>query len=299
MGSASATILSWITTEVDQALSHVHEQIARFKNDPANTVAIGSCQEHLHQVSGALRMVGLAGATRFCESIEGGLARISAARPGAAVTAVATLDRAVLALREYVDGLERGQANVPLRLYPVYRELAELQGVQSVSEKDLFYPDLALQAPAHHAARTLPAEELKPFLQSQRSLFQRGLLALLRGKGGLAEMREALDALHQVAAQLPEPRGMWWAAPALVEGLADPADAQWPARAKALCNKIDFQMRDLAAGATSVSESLMRELLYAVGKCKPAAPRLREVKQLYLLDSLFPEPQSGDVMQLD
>ena len=213
--------------------------------------------------------------------------------------ALATIDRAVLALREYVDGLERGQANVPLRLYPVYRELAEQQGLQGISEKDLFYPDLALQAPSHHAPRTLRAAELKPFLQTQRALFQRGLLALLRGKGGLPEMRQALDALHQVAAQLPEPRGLWWAAPALVEGLADGADADWLARAKALCNKIDFQMRDLAAGAAPTAETLLREVLYAVAKCKPTAPRLREVKQLYLLDSLFPEPQSGEVVRLD
>src|SRR3990170_3696986 len=247
MGSASTTILSWITTEVDQALSLVHEHLARFVADPESTAALGSCQEHLHQVSGALRMVGLAGATRFCEAIEGGFARVNGARPNAA--AVGAIDRAVLALREYVDGLERGQANVPLRLYPMYRELSELQGAQGVSEKDLFFPDLSLQAPAHADARALRAQERVPYLQAQRSLFQRGLLALLRGQGGLPEMRQALDALHRVAAQLPEPRALWWVAPALLEGLGEPADPEWLAHAKALCNKFDFQMRDLAAGA--------------------------------------------------
>ena len=297
MDSASTTILSWITAEVDQALSLVHEQIERFTADPDKTSALGSCQEHLHQVSGALRMVGLAGATRFCEAIESGFARVNGARPNAA--AVGAIDRAVLALKEYVDGLERGQANVPLRLYPMYRELSELQGAQGVSEKDLFFPDLSLQAPAHADARALRAEERVPYLQAQRSLFQRGLLALLRGQGGLPEMRQALDALHRVAAQLPEPRALWWVAPALLEGLGEPADAEWLARAKALCNKIDFQMRDLAAGAPAVSETLLRDALYAVAKCRPAAPRLREVKQLYLLDSLFPEPQAGEVVQFD
>jgi chemosensory pili system protein ChpA (sensor histidine kinase/response regulator) len=299
MGNASATILSWITTEVDQALSLVHEQIARYSADPENTGALGSCQEHLHQVSGALRMVGLAGATRFSETIESGLAGVNTARPGAAASMVATLDRAVLALKEFVDGLERGQANVPLRLYPMYRELCELQGVQSASEKDLFYPDLALQAPAHPGARAMRAEELKPYLQAQRALFQRGLLALLRGTGGPGEMRQAIEALHQVAAQLPEPRALWWAALALVEALGEGADADWTARAKALCNKIDFQMRDLAGGATSVSETLLRDVLYAIARCRPTAPRVREVKQLYLLDSLFPDPQAADVVQLD
>jgi len=297
MGGVSTTILSWIATEVDQALSLVHEHIARFVADPESTAALGSCQEHLHQVSGALRMVGLAGATRFCETIEGGFEGVNGPRMN--VAAVGAIGRAVLALKEYVDGLERGQANVPLRLYPIYRELSELQGAQGVSEKDLFFPDLGLHAPAHPAARALGAEERAPFLQAQRARFQRGLLALLRGQGGLPEMRQALDALHQVAAQLPEPRALWWVAPALVEGLGEPADAEWLARAKALCNKIDFQMRDLAAGAPAVSETLLRDVLYAVVKSKPATPRIREVKQLYLLDSLFPEPQGDELVRFD
>ena len=297
MGSASTTILSWITTEVDQALSLVHEHIARFMADPESTAAMGACQEHLHQVSGALRMVGLAGATRFCEAIEGGFAGVNGPRMN--VAAVGAIDRAVLALKEYVDGLERGQANVPLRLYPIYRELSELQGAQDVSEKDLFFPDLALQAPTHPEARTLGPGELKPFLHAQRACFQRGLLALLRGQGGKAEMRQALDALHQISAQLPEPHALWWIAPALVDALGEPADAEWLARAKVLCNKIDFQMRDLDSGAPAVSEPLLRDVLYAVAKSKPATQRIREVKQLYLLDSLFPEAQSGEVVQFD
>ena len=115
--SASATILSWITAEVDQALTRVREQIARFAADPGDTAVLTPCPEHLHQVSGALRMVGLAGATRFCEEIEAGLRSALGARPTAA--ALGVLDRAVLALKEFVDGLERGQANVPRsrRLY--------------------------------------------------------------------------------------------------------------------------------------------------------------------------------------
>ncbi len=298
MGSASATILSWITTEVDQALKLVRDHIAKFSADPGNTAALRPCPEHLHQVSGALRMVGLTGATRFCEAIESGFAGLNTARPSAQLVGV--IDRAVLALTEFVDGLERGQANVPLRLLPMYRELSALHGGQNVSEKDLFFPDLALQAPAHADAKTLRPEEVAPYLQAQRSRFQRGLLAALRKQsGGLGEMRQSLDAVHRIAPLLPEPRALWWAATGLVEGLAEPPDAEWLARAKALCNKIDFRIRDLAAGAPAGSEALLRDVLYAVAKCKPVAPRVREIKQLYMLDALFPEPQVAGLMEYD
>ncbi|MGH8686879.1 MAG: Hpt domain-containing protein [Burkholderiales bacterium] len=297
MGSTSATILSWITAEVDQALARVREDIARFSADPDDTTALRPCPEHLHQVSGALRMVGLAGATRFCEAIEGAFGRLTDVRT--AVASIGLVDRAVLALKEFVDGLERGQANAPLRLYPIYRELCELQGAPVASERDLFFPDLLVPAPDHPERRSLAAGELGPYLSAQRAAFQRGLLALLRGQGGLTELRSAVDGLHRVAAQLPEPQGLWWSAGALIDALGDPAEGDWLARAKALCNKLDFQIRDLAAGATAVSEGLTREVLYAVAKARPASMRVREVRQLYLLDGQFPVAAVGSVMEYD
>src|SRR5229473_5537552 len=123
---ADATILSWITAEVDQALEHVRDSIAKFSASPDDTDSLSICPEHLHQVSGALRMVGLSGATRFCEAIEGSFSDFGSARPSS--TAMGAIDRAVLALKEFVGDLARGQADVPLRLFPVYRDLAQLKG---------------------------------------------------------------------------------------------------------------------------------------------------------------------------
>src|SRR6266513_5494762 len=123
---ADATILSWITAEVDQALEHVRDSIAKFSASPDVTDVLSICPEHLHQVSGALRMVGLSGATRFCEAIEGSFSGANGSRPSLA--SIVIIDRAVLALKQFVDDVARGQANVPLRLFPVYRELAWLRG---------------------------------------------------------------------------------------------------------------------------------------------------------------------------
>jgi len=272
---ANATLLSWSNAEVDQALKVVRDNIAKVSGKPEDEAMLRVCPDHLHQVSGALRMVGLAGATRFCEAIEGSFTGLSQApRNG---NAIGTIDRAVLALKEFVADLARGQADVPLRLYPVYKELATLSGKNDASEKELFFPDLSLQPPAHAQAKTLLQADLAPFLLTQRALFQRGMLAWLRKQAsGLEEMRQALDALHQIAAQLPEPRALWWAALGLVEGMSQSEDAEWQATAKPLCNKIDFQMRDLAAGSAKIQETLLRDVLYAVAKCKPVTPRINE-----------------------
>ena len=145
MANPDSTLLSWITAEVNQALSVVREQIARFSAKAGDTALLHGCSDHLHQVSGALRMVGLNGATRFCEGIEGCFTGLNSAK--ASADTMALIDRAVLALKEFVEGLERGQPNVPLRLFPVYRELGALQGKSDCAEKDLFYPDLSGPVP--------------------------------------------------------------------------------------------------------------------------------------------------------
>src|SRR5262245_2321483 len=119
---ADATLLSWINAEVERALLLVRECIARFAAAPDDRDALRPCPEHLHQVSGALRMVGLNGATLVCESIEGSFAGFGEARPSAA--AMGIIDRVVLALKDFVSDLARGLADVPLRLFPVHREAA-------------------------------------------------------------------------------------------------------------------------------------------------------------------------------
>jgi chemosensory pili system protein ChpA (sensor histidine kinase/response regulator) len=282
MGTNSATLLSWITAEVDQALTLVRDQIAKFSAGGADAAALEPCPGHLHQVAGALRMVGLAGATRFCEAIELGFAAPSSASLG-------VIDRAILALKEFVDGLERGQPNAPLRLFPLYRELAGLQGGAESSERDLFFPDLSPAAPPHIKPKTLAMDKVAAHVQKQRALFQRGLLAWLRNstKGGLDDMRRAVNQLHKVAAQLPEPQAVWWVAGGMLESLEHPQSPEWVAQAKALGNRIERQMRE---GSPAVSEALLRELLYAVAKAQDPSQRAKQIRQLYQLDSLFPEP---------
>ncbi|HVL35437.1 MAG TPA: Hpt domain-containing protein, partial [Burkholderiales bacterium] len=288
MANPDSTLLSWITAEVNQALSLVREQLARYANQRADPALLRACPEHLHQVSGALRMVGLAGATRFCEAIEAGFACVDLQAPREA--ALATLDRAVAALKDFVEGLERGQPNLPLRLFPAYRELAALGGTEA-SEWELFYPDLTPVTPAHAQAAAIPAGELPGFVQAQRARFQRGMLAWLRRQpAGRDDMGQALDALHRAAASLPQPYGLWWVALALLEALDTCDEPQWEGLARTLCNRLDFYLRDLAAGRAD-GEALLRGILYALAQCPRPGPRAAEVRRVFALDALIPPPE--------
>lgn len=291
---ADTTILSWITAEVDQALERVRRQLAAYRSTPGDASPLATCPEHLHQVSGALNMVGLSGATRFCEALETSLTGLDdAGAEGAAV-----LDRAVLELKQFVDDVARGQPNVPTRLYPAYRELAQLQGREDSSEIELFFPDLTPPAPSHPRPLALDDGDLPAFLQSQRTRWQRSILAWIRRQPhALDDMRETLDAIHSVAHRLPERRALWWVAGGLVDALLDVSDPRRLAYARSLWNKIDMHIRELAQGkgAAPDNEPLLRELLYTIACCPPLTQRLRDIKRLYALDALVPKLAEPDM----
>ena len=206
MPALLAPTLSWVKPEVDHALKTVRENIARFLADPEAVALLKKCPEQIHQVTGALNILGLDGAVRFSETVEQAFAGITA-QPVIKPSMAGTLDRAVHALKEFIDSLAKGGSNAPVRLFPLYKEISGLAGKAGVAEKDLFFPDLTAEAPANAASATVSLDKLPGILQAQRSRFQRGLLTTLRtpdARDGLKEMHAALEALDAVSAQLPE-----------------------------------------------------------------------------------------------
>ncbi len=294
--------LSWVKPEVDYALKLVRDNIAQYLANPEETAVLKKCPEQIHQVTGALNILGLNGAAGFCESMEHAFSSVIAG-PAIRKSSANALDRAVIALKEFIDGLAKGAVNAPIKLFPSYREISSLCGKSDVSEKDLFFPDLTPSAPNHPKATVVQMDKLPATLLAQRTRFQRGLLAILRSPAahdGLKEMRQALEALDVIAAQLPPPGALWWAATGLIDGLllSKEQDA-WSASAKTLCSKLDLRIRDLAKGETPDLNPLLRDVLFVIAKCKAVSPRIREIKHLYQLDSLFPEPDLPGLMEFD
>ena len=85
----------------------------------------------------------------------------------------------------------------------------------------------------------------------------------------------------------------------LIDGLLHAGQNEWSAGAKALCSKLDLRMRDLAAGNSPANDSMLRDVLFTIAKGNPATPRIKEIRQRYQLDSLFPEPDLPGFMEFD
>lgn len=278
--------LTWVKNEIDQALERAKQSLAQFSPESEDLTQLKFCQTHIHQVTGAIQMVGLDGVTLFSEAIEKLLAAIEKKEIKASTELLDLINRACNSLSRYLEDLMNGDTNVPLRLFPDYEELLRALGQETVSPGDLFFPDLSVR-PAKGPNSPVEEARVIAYIKSQRARFQGGLLKWLRGdKSGLAIMLDSLRAIEQTQA-LPVHRTFWWSSVGFIDGLAQ-QNSEAGFSVKQLCARIDLQIRRLAEGSKKVAERLLRDILYFIAVNPASSERINELKQAYQLDSYLP-----------
>ena len=285
--------LTWVKGEIDLALQRAEQALDEYVAS-ADRTQLKFCRTHVHQVHGALAMVGLDGITLLTESTEALLAGMEDERLPSGDAAVAVLRQTMSALRQYLDDLMAGEPNHPLVLLPVYQALETARGLHGAHPCDLFYPDLSRRPPKREmGAPTVDAEELSRTLKVKRMQFQKGLLRWLKdpadAETGRRMMREAIAEIEAVQ-PTPAARSFWWISLGVLEALADPVLGADPS-SRQLCSRIDAQIRRLVGGSNNVAERVLRESLYYIAQA-PAelSPGIAEVQSVFGLADLLPSP---------
>ncbi|NHC07820.1 hybrid sensor histidine kinase/response regulator [Azonexus fungiphilus] len=283
--------LTWVKGEIDQALGRAEEALAEYVAT-ADATQLKFCRTHVHQVHGALDIVGLNGITELSESIEAALLALEEGGLAEPATAPTVVREALGALRQYLDDLIAGEPHRPLRMLPTCARLAELRGLPPVHPGDLFYPDLSLRPPRSTLVPpTLAPDETRKVLRKQRMRFQKGLLKWLtepeQRPAGRAAMAEALAAIEAIQ-PTPGARSFWWVSQAFLEALDDP-EVSADHLARQLCARIDLQIRRLLEGSGNLAERVMREALYYVART-PAQPDslIAQAQQIFDLPAQLP-----------
>ncbi|NJD26092.1 MAG: response regulator [Betaproteobacteria bacterium] len=282
--------LTWVKGEIDLALGRADEALeeCRLSGDSGR---LKFCRTHVHQVHGALSIVGLDGASQLTESVEALLLALEEGRLALTSAAADAVSRSLAALRRYLDDLIAGEPNQPLRLLPEYRALAEARGVAGFSPSDLFHPDLVRRPPRRPVPEPLSADAQRNLIKGERARFQKGLLSWLTRSGDVAaaigQMRSALGAIEAVQ-ESGTARTFWWSALAFIDSLAG-RDASGDNTLRHLLARVDTQIRRLQEGSRNVAERLLRDILYEVGRV-PAetSPAVAEVQELFSLRDLIP-----------
>ncbi len=287
--------LSWVQGEIDQALTRGLESLATFKASPKDAIALKHARAHIHQAAGAIQMVGLDAVAAFTDEIERQLSRLEEMPPAEVGATVDAVDRACRKLRIFLTELTNGVRPVPLKLFPEYESMQALRGIKATAPTDLFYPDLAPRAPKVAPREALPPARLASQLVKQRRIYQRGLLAWLRGDAdGVAQMRDAIAGIEDVTTQ-PNLRAFWWTASALFESLT--ARGLEPSfGVKQLAARVDLQIRRVVGGSAKVADRLRREVLYFIAISAPTGPQVQAVQHAFHLAGLIP---SADVLNAD
>ena len=281
--------LTWVKSEIDQALSHAAESLQSALGSTNSPAQVQFAQNHLHQVGGALSIIGLDGLTRFVTALDLFLAALVRGELPLDETQISLGRRALASIANYLEELVHGAPDQPLRLLPLYRELVLARGEAAPSPADLFFPDLSVRTPVRSEASKLDAAQRQQQSRTMRQHFQRGLLDWLRQSDAAAidAMRTALAGLEAVEDN-PGMRSLWWAGQAFVDTLpTTPAD-ELPA-AKQLLTRIESQLPRAEGGAQALPERLLRELLYHIASQPASTPIQQAAHEVWQLSALIPE----------
>ena len=290
--------LTWVKSEIDLALERADQALSQYAaglaSGSGDLTQIKFCRTHLHQVQGALTIVGLDGVTQFSEALESLLEAIEQQQCPADEASIGLIKRSLAVIGHYLNDLVSGQPNQPLRLLSLYREVQTARGLRNVSATDLFFPDLSIRLPRRDVqVRKLQPAELQVFLRQERAHFQRGLLAWLRApqeRGGIKEMLGAVQRI-EATQQAGSARAFWWITGGFLSALVEGAVRE-EANIKQVCARIDLQIRRLLEGSKNVAERLMRDVLYFVANSDSNNESVLSVRDTYQLQSLVPTKET-------
>jgi len=280
--------LSWVIGEIRDALGRSAKalQDAAGRSPEAQPTLLLHAKSHLHQAHGALQMVDVAGVERLGEAAEQVIDRFKDSTLTLDADRAGTVGEAYRALVEYLEELLDGAAPQPVRLFPYYRALQELLGVERVHPGQMLVLDLAPALLPGGGAGPMPD------YAASRAQFEKALLLFLRSQDVDAQRFHAAamrDALASVVHGQPqaEAHAFWLALQAAADLVATGQVAP-DLYVKQLFGQINLQLRRLAQGHTELPQALLRDALFFIAAAPEPTPEARQLRDAYHVGGQVP-----------
>ncbi|MEI6413341.1 MAG: Hpt domain-containing protein [Pseudomonadota bacterium] len=294
--SATSAIagLPWVRNEIQQTVKTTREAIEAFIEHGESRARLLPSVQALHQVAGALTMLGLRGAALLVEEMEALTLAFGQGDVPHDREAGEALMLALIQIPDYLANLNSLGDDVGQALLPIVNDLRIARGQTAWGEADLFIRELPPFIPPH----TRGLARLKATAQRLRPGFQRAFLGWFRNTDPL----HSLVAMEQVFQALTEAaesgtlcqvfRAAQGLAATLREGLliTDP-------KAKAALGKVDKIIRQLMEGTVSsdLAQELFGEQLYLLARSGSSDKIVATLIQDYDLDRLLPDKERREV----
>ncbi len=295
------TTLKWVKDEIQESLNQTQQALEAFIEDPSDTTQIRFCAAYLHQVFGTLQMVEIYGAALLAEEMEKVANALLNDQVKLKEDAFDVLIRAILQLPAYLEGLERGQADMPVVLTPLLNDLRAARGEPLLSESAFFSPDLNVAPPEKHLAPGKELPDIQVYARKLRPIYQVALLGWFRGNDVDSSLKKLSAVLRELqnASTSESMQRLWWVAGGISEALLDDGLATGGS-VKMLMGQVDREIKKLIdhgedSTFAETPAELLKNCLYYVGCAQSGGPRVSALKQSFDLDELL--PYSGDVDQ--
>ncbi|MBP8272229.1 MAG: hybrid sensor histidine kinase/response regulator, partial [Sphaerotilus sp.] len=289
--------LAWVLEELRKTLEAAHKALRRYLRevgavagsdlDDVEPTILRSARQHLHQGVGALELVNLPEGALLLRASEQLVQRFVAKPQRLDAAGVEAVEKASLALLDYLGRKLAGKPVQAVGLFAQWRVLLELNGAERIHPADLWAHDWRLRevpdvagSVAHRADAAMLAS------------VERALLGLMRQNTPAASAALARDcASLALAADSGEEATLWRLASAFFQawslGLL-PVDMF----VKRTASRVMAQLRSRVRGEPGFSERLAQDLLFYCARAWPrpgqSAPMLAAVHTAYHLPAHTP-----------
>ncbi|MGL4434226.1 MAG: Hpt domain-containing protein [Giesbergeria sp.] len=289
--------LAWVLEELRKSLDGAVKALRRFVHEAElaresdlaslDVSSLRMARQLLHQSGGALEMVGMASPALVLRAMESAVQRFVQRPELCTDDAAGAIERSSFALSEYLESVLAGKPVSPVALFPQYRDVQSLTGVERVHPADLWPVERRFREPDV----ALPATAV-PYDAAARARLDHAVLRIVKD-GDFRAARDLRDlSLGLAAGQTDrQVRAFWKICAGYFEGFARGligADVY----AKRVASRILIQYATLARGDMGVADRLVQDLLFFCGQAKPPEgedlPCLTAVRKAFGLDRSVP-----------
>ncbi|HID81564.1 MAG TPA: response regulator [Chromatiales bacterium] len=289
--------IRWVKKELDQTLSEARVELDALIETPDDMTHLQQLRNLFRQVQGVLEMVEIQGGVLLLEELRALLNVYAEGTLRNRDDALEVITRAIVQLPDYLDYIQRGNADVPIVLLPLLNDLRTSRDASLLSDRILTLPDIDQD---QQALTDLPTvkEDLQTIAKALRPLLQLSLLGWFKNQSVDRNLLKIAAIFHRLvsASEKPESKRLWWISQAVTEALQCHA-LESSITIKALFGKIDRQLKVLISFgeehfASQVPLELIKNLLFYVASANSGNSTVNAVKTVYRLNDMSGETGS-------
>jgi chemosensory pili system protein ChpA (sensor histidine kinase/response regulator) len=306
MSRVDPSTFSWVKDEIDESIKQARLSLEAFSTSTDDTSQMRMAVAFLHQVSGTLQIVELDGAARLVNELELVCEGLIDESIQATEENLDALSRGVLSLSTYISQLHAGYPDSIIALAPLINELRTARGADAVDEYDLFnpeldvYPEVAGERPARLSDKDFNAEvsqARKQLLATMVSWFTQK-----NEKQSLSTILLLFTHLKNIS-RFDVTSQLWWVATALTEAMRDGGIDSKDKEIRRFFATLEQELKRIVSDGESALiksplDSLIKKMLYRVGKAEVRGPVVTEVMHAFDLDEQVSGKSTGDTGQI-